>query len=287
MFQNQAAMNRRRTEITVVGVLIVGIIVYGAAGLILSATRVANAERTLNAVVSHENTLNSTFSDINTQLSQLSSSSAFNPEQAIILVDRSVSNSEVATKTIEDDDASLASVSSELGSTRWLTLVGQSSLGREASRIQHARNALGAARTIAEDELQDGHFWHSLYAGLADMTKLLSESYANNLTDAKTTLGIMKADIDSAAGLSTAPGLPSALHDLTVDMQAFVVDFSRLLDTRIAGDDAGAAAYQGAINADLQKISGGYDFDKIGAEINAFYKPLLDRFNSEIVAATS
>jgi len=280
-------MNRRRTEIAVIGVLIVGVIVYGAAGLILSATRVANAERTLNAVVSHQNTLNSTFSDINTQLSQLSGSSAFNPDQAVILVDKSVSNSEVATKTIEDDDASLASASSQLGSTRWLTLVGQSSLDRESARIRHARNALAAARTIAADEVQDGHFWHSLYAGLGDLTKLLSENYANNLTDAKTTLGTMKTDIDSAAQLSAAPGLPVALHDLMVDMQVFVSDFGKQLDAKAAGDDASAATYQDAITADLQKISGGYDFDKIGADITAFYKPLLDRFNGEIAAATS
>lgn len=280
-------MNRRRTEIRVIALLIVGVIVYGAAGLVVSGTRVANAERTLNAVVSHQNTLNSTFSDINTQLSQLSSSSAFNPEQAIILVDKSVSNSEVATKTIEDDDASLASVSAQLGSTRWLTLVGQSSLDREATRVQHARNALGAARTIAADELGDGHFWHSLYAGLADMTKALSESYADNLSDAKTTLGIMKTDVDSALQESTAPGLPSALRDLMVDMQTFVADFGKQLDARASGDVAGAATYQDAINADLRKISGGYDFDKIGADIAAFYQPLLDRFNREIAAATS
>lgn len=285
MFQNQTQMNRRRTEITVIGVLIVGVIIYGAAGLIVSATRVASADRTLNAVVSHQNTLNSTFSDINTQLGQLSSSSAFNPEQAVILVDRSVSNSEVATKTIEEDDASLASASAQLGSLRWLTLVGQSSLDREASRIRHARNALGAARTIADDELQDGHFWHSLYVGLADMTKLLSESYAGNVTDAKTTLDTMKADIESAAQLSSAPGLPKALHDLMLDVQQFVADFGKQLNAKAAGDDAGAATYQDAINADLQKVSA-YDFDKIGGEITAFYKPLIDRFNSEIAAAT-
>jgi hypothetical protein len=287
MFRNHSNMNRRRTEITVIGVLIVGVIVYGAAGLILSATRVADAERALNAVVSHQPIFNSTFSDINTQLSQLSGSSAFNPDQAIILVDKSVSNSQAATKTIEEDDVSLASASSQLGSTRWLTLVAQSSLDREASRIRHARNALGAARTIADDELQDGHFWHSLYAGLGDLTKLLSQSYANDMTDARTTLGTMKTDIDSAAQLSIAPGLPAALHDLMADMQTFVADFGKQLDAKVAGDDASAATFQVAISADLQKISGGYDFDKIGADITAFYKPLLDRFNSEIAVATS
>ena len=286
MFQNQASVNRRRTELTVIAVLIVGVIVYAGVGLALSASRVANAERTLNVVVSHQNTLTSTFNDINTQLSQLSSGSAFNPQQSIILVDKSVSNSETATKTIEADDGSLASVASQLGSTRWLVVVGQNSLDREATRIQHARNALGAARTIASDELQDGHFWHSLYAGIYDLTRLEAQTYANDLTAAQTTLGMFKADIDSALSLSGAPGLPTELHDMMADMETFIGDYGKQLSAQIAGDDASVAAYQGTVNADRQKL-GTYDFDKIGAAITAYYKPLIDRFNSEIAAATS
>ena len=286
MFQNQASVNRRRTELTVIAVLIVGVIVYAGVGLAVSASRVANAERTLNVVVSHQNTLTSTFNDINTQLSQLSSGSAFNPQQSIILVDKSVSNSETATKTIEADDGSLASAASQLGATRWLVVVGQNSLDREATRIQHARNALGAARTIASDELQDGHFWHSLYAGIYDLTRLEAQTYANDLTSAQTTLGMFKADIDSALALSTAPGLPTELHDMMADMQTFIADYGKQLSAQVAGDDASVAAYQGTVNADRQKL-GTYDFDKIGAAITAYYKPLIDRFNSEIAAATS
>jgi hypothetical protein len=30
-----------------------------------------------------------------------------------------------------------------------------------------------------------------------------------------------------------------------------------------------------------------YNVDKIGSDIDAFYRPLIDRFNSEIAAATS
>lgn len=278
-------MNRRRTEFIVIAALIVVVIGYGVLGLVLSATRVANAERTLNSVVSHQNTFNATFRDIDAQLGQLSGS-VFNPEQAIILVDKSVSNSQLATKTIQQDDASLASASSQLQSTRWITLVGQSSLDREASRIRHARNALEAANTYVNDEVQDGHFWHSLYAGLDDMTKLRAQVYANDLQAASTTLATLKTDIDSAARLSTSPGLPAALHDLTVDMQALDSDFARDLDARLAADDAGIASADDAITADLQKVAG-YDYDKIDADITAFYKPLLDRFNTEITAATS
>ena len=31
---------------------------------------------------------------------------------------------------------------------------------------------------------------------------------------------------------------------------------------------------------------GTYDIDRIGGEIDAFFRPLIDRYNSEIIAAT-
>ncbi len=266
--------------------LIIGLIGYAGAGIVYSATRVANAERTLNTVVSHQNTLNSTFSDINTQLSSLSSSSAFNSQQAIVLVDKSVANSELATQTINQDDASLSAAATRLNENAWLTMVGRGSLDREATRIGHARKALDAARTIAADEGLDGHFWHALYAGLADLTTLNMQSGAGDFAAAKSTLGTMKTDVDQATQLSTAPGLPAELHDLMSDLQTFVSDYGTQFDAQIAGDAASVAVYQAVVQADLTKISK-YDIDKIGSEIDAFYKPLIDRFNTEIAAATA
>ena len=279
-------MSRTRIEITVIGILIIGVIGYAGVGLVLSATRVSSAEHTLNTVVSHQNTLNSTFGDINSQLDALRSGSAFNPQQALVLVDRSVSNSELATKTINDDEASLNTASSQLEGIGWLTMVGRGSLDRETTRIGHARNALAAARTIATDEVQDGHFWHALYAGLADLTTLNSQVGAGDLTAAKTTLATMKSDVDQAARLSRSPGLPSELHDLMTDFQTFVGDFGQQIDAQIAGDDASVAMYQVSVRADQARI-GAYDIDKIGTEITAFYQPLIDSFNAEIAAATS
>jgi hypothetical protein len=40
------------------------------------------------------------------------------------------------------------------------------------------------------------------------------------------------------------------------------------------------------VSADVAKI-GAYDIDKVGSEINAFFKPMIDTFNSEIAAATA
>ena len=278
-------VQRKRIELVVLGILIIGIIGYAGAGIFFSAVRVASAERTLNTVVSHQNTLNTTFGDINSQLSALNSSSAFNPQQAIVLVDRSVANSELATQTINQDDGLLAAASTPLREQQWLTMVGRGSLDRESTRLGHARNALAAARTIAADEASDGRFWHALYVGLADLTTLNTQSGAGDLTAAKTTLATMKTDVDQAAQLSTSPGLPAELHDLMTDLEAFVSDYGKQLDAQLAGDDASVATYQAAIAADLAKI-GKYDIDKIGTEINTFYKPMIDRFNSEIAAAT-
>ena len=96
----------------------------------------------------------------------------------------------------------------------------------------------------------------------------------------------MKSDIDQAAQQSGAPPLPAELAGLTRDLQAFVDDFGKQLDAQVAGDDASVAAYQANVQADLTKIAS-YDIDAIGKKIDAFYKPLIDRFNSEIGAATA
>ncbi|TMC51950.1 MAG: hypothetical protein E6J20_13790 [Chloroflexi bacterium] len=279
-------MSWKRIEIAVILILIIGLIGYAGAGLVYSGSRVTNAEHTLNTVVSHQNALNATFNDLNSQLSALNGTSAFNSQQALALVDKSVANSELATQTINQDDASLSTAARDLGHNPWLTLVGRSSLNRESTRIAHARKALDAARTVSADEVLDGHFWHALYTGLADLANLNSQSGAGDLNGAKTTLSTMKSDVEQAAQLSTSPGLPPALHDLMVDFQSFVTDYGKQLDAQLAGDDSAVATYQASVQADLTRI-GTYNIDQIGTQIDAFYKPLIDRFNSEIVAATT
>ena len=282
----QKVVSWKRIEIAVIVILILGLIGYAGAGLVYSRSRVTNAEHTLNTVVSHQNSLNATFNDLNTQLSALNGTSTFNSQQAIALVDKSVANSELATQTINQDDASLSTAAGDLARNPWLTLVGRSSLNRESTRLAHARKALAAARTVSADEVLDGRFWHALYTALADLANLNSQSGAGDFNGAQSTLSTMKSDVDQAARLSTSPGLPSALHNLMVDFQTFVTDYGKQLDAQLAGDDAGVATYQATLQADLTRI-GGYNIDQIGTEIDAFYKPLINRFNSEIAAATA
>ncbi len=282
----QKIVSWKRVEIGVIAILIVGLLGYAGAGLAYSGSRVTGAERTLNTVVSHQNALNTTFNDLNTQLSAINSSSTFNAQQAIALVDTAVANYELATQTIIQDDASLAAAATDLNRSPWLTMVGRSSLDHESSRIAHARNALAAARTVSDDKVLHGRFWHAQYVVLGDLDTLNSQSGAGDFAGAKSTLPTMKTDVDQAVQLSTSPGLPSALHDLMVDFQTLVTDYGKEVDAQLAGDDAGVATYEASVQADRTRIRG-YNIDQIGAQIDAFYQPLIDRYNSEIAAATA
>jgi hypothetical protein len=279
-------VGRKQIEIAVLGVLIIGIILYAGTGIVYAGALSSSAERTLNMVVSHQNALNTSFNEIDNEVAALGGSGTFDPQQAVGLVDRSVTSSQAAASRINLDDSALASVQGQLDSSRWLTLVGHSTVDREAARVGHARNALAAARMIAADQVLDGHFWHALYTALGELDTLNNQSGSGDLTSAKATLATMQTNVMQAVQQSTAPGLPPDLHSLMADLQTFVSDFGKQLDAQIAGDDAAVAQYQSTLDSDRNKL-GTYNVDKIGSDIDAFYRPLIERFNSEIAAATS
>ena len=287
MFRTLVLRRRRKLAAAVLLiVLIAAVIAYAVAGMTYAAARVAAADHTLNNVVSHQNTLNATFTDINVQLGSLNSDSSFKPQDMVALVDRSVASSELAAATINSDDASLRDALAGLGQSSWLAMVDRSNLDKEASRIGHARNALGAARIVAADKVLEGKFWHSVYSGLGDLGKLNGQISSGDLASARSTLATMRSDIDHAASQSSAEPLPAELGGLVKDLQTFVIDYGNQLDAQIAGDDASVTSYQASVQADLVKV-GQYDIGAIAKKIDAFYKPLIDRFNLEIAAATA
>ena len=268
------------------GLSIIGIILYAGGGIVYAGALTSSAEHTLNTVVSHQNSLNTSFNAIDSEVTALGGSGTFDPKQAVTLVDKSVANSQVATQTINQDDSSLASVQGQLVSSRWLTVLGRSTIDRETARVAHARSALAAARLIAADQVVDGQFWHSLYTSLGELDTLNNQSGSGDLTSAKATLTKMQADVSNAVQESTAPGLPPDLNALMVDLQTFASDFGKQIDAQIAGDDATVAQLQSNLDSDRNKLST-YNVDKIGSDIDAFYRPMIERFNSEIAAATS
>lgn len=271
----------------VVAVLaLIGLIGYAVSGLAYAATRVSNSDRTLNTVVSHQNDLNATFKEIDTRFGTLGTSSTFNPQQARGVVDQFVASAQAAGKTVDDDDASLVSVQARLNDQQWLTTFGRDNLDRESKRIAHARKALASARTVAADYVLDGQFMQAFLDTVVDLDLLGKSSANGDISGAKTALATMKTHVDKAVQLSTAPGLPPELHDMMVDFQKLVSDFSNLIRSAEANDSAGIATYEKAVTDDANKLAG-YNFDKMSAAIAAFYKPLIDTYNQEMNAATA
>jgi hypothetical protein len=278
----------RRTIVAVVVIVIVliGIIGYAVAGFAYSSARVAGANKSLNTVISHQNSLNSTFKEIDSKFNGLSSGSTFDPKQARTLIDQFVANAKSAGAQVDQDDASLVSARASLNEQAWLTVLGRGSIDRESARIDHARKALTNAKTVAGDYVLDGQFLQAFMDAAIDLDTLGTQSANADLPAAKATLATMKTHVDKALELSTAPGLPKELHDLMVDFQSLVVDFGKLLDAAAGGDLNAITSAEQSVEKDANKISA-YDFNKIGTQIDDFYRPMVESFNAEMAKATA
>lgn len=270
----------------VVAIVLVGIIGYAVVGFAYASTRVANADRSLNAVISHQNTLNSTFKDIDTQFNGLSSNSTFNPKESRTVIDKFVTNAKAAVAMVDQDDASLSSAKGGLATQQWLTTFSRSGLDKERARIDHARKALTNAKSIAADYLKDGEFLRAFLDALVDFDTVLTQSGGGDLAAAKAGLPKLKTEVDNALQLSAAPGLPGEVHSLMVDLVTLVADYGKLLDALAANDNAAIVTAGKSVEADGTKI-GAYDFTKIGTDLSAYYKPRVDAFNSEMAKATA
>lgn len=275
----------KRIELAAIGTLIAGVISYAALGIALAGSRIAAAEHAVDQTVSHQNTLNATFGDINTQLTALSAKSSFDPAQALALVDSSVANSQLAAKTVEEDDSSLRDVEGSLHAQPWLTTVSGPGVERAAVRVRHAREALAIAREMVADQIAAGSFWQSLYGGLADLDTLGRQHDAGDVAGARASLAQLKEHVDQAARLSSSHGLPVELAALTGDLQKLAADYGRQLDAEAAGNYDRATLIASDVAGDMARI-GSYDVDDVGAEIDAYFKPSIDRYNAEIRAAT-
>jgi len=280
---------RLRTTLVVivlVVVLIIGIFGYAVAGSAYATARVTGTDRTLNTVISHQNTLNTTFKNIDSEFSALSGSTSFNSAQAQSVADEFVASATKAHATVDQDDASLAAAATSLHDRRWLTAFSQSLIDKEAGRIGHARKALADARTISGDYILDGRFLQAFLAAAGDLDALATETSNSDLSAASTTLATMKRDVDKALQLSTGPGLPPDLRSLMNDFETLVADFGKLITAAQANDDPAINTAATTIQSDADKISA-YNYDKISADIDTYYQPLVADFNSQMAAATA
>ena len=281
----------RRLRLTIIAIVIIvivaiGIIGYAVTGLAYAQTRVGNADKTLNAVVSHQNSLNTTVADLNSKFNSLSTSATFDPQQARTLFQQFAATETAAGVTDDKDDASLAAARATLSQQEWLTIFARSSLDKEAAKIDHARKALSIAKTGADGYAQVGQFFQTYYGAQVDFELVSTQVASANLAGVSTTLATMKTDVDKGLQLSSSPGLPSELHTLMVDLGTLVTDFGKLLSVAAANDDTAITNAENAVQADADKL-GTYNVDKIMGEIAAYYKPMFDTINLEMARATA
>ena len=281
----------RRLRITIVAIVlivivVVGIIGYAVAGLAYAQTRVGNANKTLNVVITHQNGLNTTVSDLNSKFNSLSSSGTFDPQQVRALFSQFAAGETAAGVTDDQDASSLAAAKASLSEQQWLTIVARSSLDNEAAKIDHARKALSIAKTAATGYAQVGLFFQTYYGVQVDFELVSTQVASADLAGATTTLATMKTDVDKGLQLSTAPGLPSEVHALMVDLGTLVTDFRKLLDSAAANDDTAINNAEKSVQADADKL-GTYKVDKIMTEIGAYYAPMFDEINAEMAKAAA
>jgi hypothetical protein len=272
--------------IIIIVIVVIGIIGYAVTGLGYAQTRVGNADKTLNVVISHQNSLNTTVSNLNSKFNSLSTSATFDPQQARTLFQQFAASETAAGVTDDQDDSSLASAKASLSGQEWLTIVARNSLDKEAARINHARKALSIAKTAAASYAQVGQFFQTYYGVQVDFELVSTQVASADLAGANTTLATMKTDVDKGLQLSTAPGLPSELHTLMLDVGTLVTDFGKLLSAAAANDDTAITNAENSVQADANKL-GTYNVDKIMAEIGAYFKPMFDTINSEMAKATA
>jgi len=270
----------------VIVIVLVGIIGYAVTGLAFAQTRVGNADRTLSTAISHQNNLNSTFTDLNSKFNSLSSGAAFDPRQARTLFDQFVANETAAGVTNDQDDKSLATARATLGEKEWLTLIARGSLDKEAAKIGHARKALSIAKTAAAGYVLDGQYFQMYFQVQVDFEQVNTQVASADFAGATATLTTMKTHVDKGLELSNAPGLPSELHSVMIDLGTLVNDFGKLLAAAASNDDTAVTNAENSVQVDASKL-GTYKVDKIMAEIGAFYKPMFDTIDSEMAKAAA
>jgi hypothetical protein len=271
--------------VAIVVVLLVVVIGYAAAGFAFATSRIDSARSSYNAVVAHQNSITDTVNSFNSKFTTTSTSTTTADLKADrSLLDQVVTKSQAAGATITSDDASLAKAQSSLTDNSWLTVLSRSSLDNYSAKIGHERKALSDAKILTADYVQMGTFYQSFFDAVIDLDNVGTKTSANDFAGAAADVSTMKADLGKALAASSAPGLPPEIHAFVVDFQTFATDIGGLLTAVNAGDVSTAQSLSAKVQADVTKLDA-YDFTKIGNEIDAYYKPTIDDFNSEISKA--
>ena len=261
---------------------------YVVGGFVYAGSKVNSATDAYNKVVDHENALTDLFNKLTAQFNSNNndpaSASADSIKQDKTLNLQLSSSSKTAQPTVESDDKTLASAASSLNENSWLTALSKSSLDKSATRIGHARAALAVAKTILADSILYGTFYASVDDAALDLDALDTAANGGDLNAVDSAIQTLKSDVAKAIQEDSAPGVASQMDPFLKDLQKTANDFSTLVAAVRANNSPAVNAAVAALDADTTKLDG-YDFNAMGTSEQAYYKALIDKYNTEVDAA--
>ena len=263
--------------VIVLAVLLVGVLGYVLAGYALATSRISDATNAINAMSAHRSFVNTEFDLLGQQVSSFEAPP--NDAAAKSTAGQLASETQGLTALLGADDRTLAGARSHLNDQQWLTWISSGRVGPEATRIDHARQAVTSVKSAAGDYVLLGQFFQAYFQALIDAGTLLAADKSGDIVGEATADAALQADVVKAQQESTnAPWLPSQYHDFLLALQAFGIDVAKALNARTA------AAFDAAIKlvqADLMATAA-IDFTGSGARIKAYYQHYRDDFNTEM-----
>ena len=274
--------------VAVVVIVVVALLGYGVVGYAYSQGRLNSARNAYNTVVDHENKYTDAMNTFESKMtnSDINSATTTQLQQKKTLVTQFVSDSQQALTQIGSDDSSLTKADSDLKTNSWLTLINKSEIDKASTRISHMHKALADAKTVTTDYVQLGTFYSAFYDVILDEDAVGTAANAQSLTGIAGAVAKIKTDVAKAIPLDKAPGLPPEMDAYLKDVQTIATDFTTLLDAAASGDQTKFDAADAAVTKDAQKLDT-YDFTKMDQATQAFYKPLIDDYNSEVDKANN
>jgi len=281
-----AGRSWRRTAAAAAAVPILASALYGGGGLIYAQVMLANARTAYAAVVNDENQTTDAFNALATKLTASPANATTTPEQAKASVAQFVKQAEDARAQAQSDDATLAGAEANLRQYPWLTPPSASAIDSEVTRIGHLRKVLADAGVILSDLVRLGSFYGALADVSGNVVDLGNLAKAHDIKGALAAAATLKTNTDLAITRDTAPGLPGDADKFLHAVRDLAVDYTRLLAAIQAGDNAGATTANQSVQADTTRLQA-FDTSKWSASVNAFYKPLIDAYDSEVASANA
>jgi hypothetical protein len=273
--------------IAVVVIIVVGVLGYAVGGYVYSQGRLNSASKAYNAVVDHENSYTDTITSLSGKMTNVDvNATTAQLQQNKTLVTQFTTSSQHAAGQIDGDEASLAKADTDLRANSWLTAISKSEIDKADTRIGHVRKALADAKQITADYVQLGTFYQSFYDLLLDFDAISNAATAQDVNAIAAAVAKVKTDATKAISQDKAPGLPPEMDGFLQVVQTTANDFTTLLAAAAAHDQAGADAATAKVDADASKLDT-FDFGKMGDAIAAFYKPMIDDYNSEVDKANN